>query len=175
MSFVRTTVARVGRENQLYNSETGARVVAGCVVLNQDKSKVLLISSTGHKKKWVIPKGGVELDEPDYKDSATRETWEEAGVTGKIVKSLGVIDDLRPPKEWNTNKEEFMNSEILKHPPRSEFHFFEMIVEKEYDTFPESHKRQRRWVTYQEAIDELKSIKRLELVEAIERSSVARN
>lgn len=106
---------------------------------------------------------------------ATRETWEEAGVTGKIVKSLGVIDDLRPPKEWNTNKEEFMNSEILKHPPRSEFHFFEMIVEKEYDTFPESHKRQRRWVTYQEAIDELKSIKRLELVEAIERSRVARS
>lgn len=106
---------------------------------------------------------------------ATRETWEEAGVTGKIVKSLGVIDDLRPPKEWNTNKEEFMNSEVLKHPPRSEFHFFEMIVEKEYDTFPESHKRQRRWVTYQEAIDELKSIKRLELVEAIERSSVTRS
>ncbi len=91
------------------------------------------------------------------------------------MKSLGVIDDLRPPKEWNTNKEEFMNSEILKHPPRSEFHFFEMIVEKEYDTFPESHKRQRRWVTYQEAIDELKSNKRLELVEAIERSSVARS
>lgn len=68
-----------------------------------------------------------------------------------------------------------MNAEILKHPPRSEFHFFEMIVEKEFDTFPESYKRQRKWVTYREAVEELRSIKRLELVEAVERSSVARN
>lgn len=106
---------------------------------------------------------------------ATRETWEEAGVTGTITKSLGTIDDLRPPKEWNTNKEEFINSEILKHPPRSEFHFFEMIMEKEYDTYPESHKRQRKWVTYNEAITELTAAKRAELVEAVQRSSITRD
>lgn len=68
-----------------------------------------------------------------------------------------------------------MNAEILKKPPRSEFHFFEMIVGKEYDTYPESHKRQRKWVTYEEAIEELTAIKRPELVEAVKRSSVARN
>jgi len=59
---------------QVYNPETGARVVAGCVVLNQDKSKLLFISSTGQKKRWVLPKGGVELDEPDYKDSGEYNT-----------------------------------------------------------------------------------------------------
>lgn len=143
--------------------------------MNQDHSKVLLISSTGQKKRWVLPKGGVEMDEAEYVDSAIRETWEEAGVTGKIIRSLGMIDDLRPPKEWNTNKEEFLNQEILKHPPRSEFHFFEMVVEKEYDEFPESNKRSRKWVSYHEAIEELINAKRLELKEAVERSSILKN
>lgn len=177
----RSKVARVGRKNQVYSKETGARVVAGCVCLNDKKDEVLMISSSAHKDKWILPKGGVESDEPNYETTAQRETWEEAGCTGTIVRSLGVVQDMRPPKEWNTNFQEEVeasngdnNQEIIAHPPRSEFHFFELQVDQIFDEFPESHKRQRKYFSYAEAKRELLRSKRPELLEALDRSSIIR-
>lgn len=148
---------------------TGARIVAGCVVLNKERDRVLLISSSAHPKKWVIPKGGVETDEPDYKSTAIRETWEEAGVKGRIVKDLGVIEDMRPPKNWGTMEE---TDGILKHPPRSEFHFYEMIIEEEFEVYPESDKRRRKWFKVDKAIEKLEENNRPELATGIRRSSL---
>ena len=46
---VKSQTAREGRENQRYNSETGARIVAGCMCLNETKDKIIMISSSKHK------------------------------------------------------------------------------------------------------------------------------
>ncbi|ODQ67924.1 hypothetical protein NADFUDRAFT_48584 [Nadsonia fulvescens var. elongata DSM 6958] len=166
-------VARVGRENQCYSPVTGARMVAGTIALNQDRSKVLMVSSQAHKDRWVLPKGGIETDEvEDPSKSAVRETWEEAGVTGHIVKSLGVIEDVRPPKTWIGND---IIGATRTWPPRSEFHFFELMVEKEEDVWPESSERKRKWAGFQEARQELLNANRLELIEALERSSILRS
>lgn len=177
MAFVRTTVPRVGRENQVYSERTGARVVAGCVCLTPQKDQVLMITSSASKKKWILPKGGVEKDEPDFETTARRETWEEAGCIGKIVSSLGIVEDMRPPKEWNKdtdwNKKD--NGEIIKHPPRTEFHIFEMEIQELPETFPESHKRQRKLFNYKEAKDQLIRAKRPELLEALNRSSIIKD
>lgn len=173
----RSKVARVGRKNQVYSKETGARLVAGCVCLDESGQRVLMISSSAHKDKWILPKGGVESDESSYEATAHRETWEEAGCVGTIVKSLGTVEDMRPSKEWNMKfKEQCIlgDHEIIFHPPRSEFHFFELKIEQLFDEFPECHKRQRRFFAYEDAKRELIRAKRPELLEALDRSSIKR-
>ena len=116
---VRSETAREGRENQVYSPVTGARLVAGCICLTPDKKQVLMITSSAHKKRWIVPKGGVEKDEPNYETTAQRETWEEAGCIGKIVANLGTVEDMRPPKDWNKDIKQFENSrkdsEVAKH------------------------------------------------------------
>ncbi|SCU91280.1 LAFA_0F02828g1_1 [Lachancea sp. 'fantastica'] len=177
--FDKSDVARVGRKNQVYSSITGARIVAGCVCLDESKKQVLMIQSSAHKKKWVLPKGGVESDEPDFQTTAMRETWEESGALGRVAQELGIIEDMRPPKDWNTNIKAFVESqsdaEVNKHPPRSEFHFYELAVESLAAEYPEVQKRNRRWFTYQDAVEQLRIAKRPELIEALDRSSINKN
>lgn len=171
---LRTEAARVGRSNQVYSAATGARVVAGCICLSRDKDKVLMITSSAHKKRWIFPKGGVEKDEPDYKLTAQRETWEEAGCVGSIGSDLGTIEDMRPPKEWNKDLQSIGKETggVIKHPPRSEFHFYEMEVTELVDKYPESNKRKRDWFSYSKAKEQLLLAKRPELLEALERSAI---
>jgi diphosphoinositol-polyphosphate diphosphatase len=165
------TESRVGRDNQRY-SEAGSRMVAGCICLNVEKDKVIMISSSAHVGKWVLPKGGIELDEgDDFIVTAVRETWEEAGVEGKIVKKLPVVYDSRGAKapvikgEWDP----------LKVTPKSEFHFYELIVEKLSMVWPESEMRERKWCSYSEARHELIKAKRPELAEVLASSEIIKD
>lgn len=164
----RPMISRTGRDNQVYSPTTGARVVAGTIILNQDHSKVLLISAT-KKGFWVMPKGGVENDESGPQEAALREAFEESGAIGKVTKYLGKFEDARPPKTWQANTIEAANQTW---PPRSEFHFFEVELEKLENKWPEGDKRERRWVSYSEAISELERGKRFELVQALDASSI---
>lgn len=165
----RPAVARQGRENQRFNSESGARVVAGCVCLNHEKNKVVMVLSLAHKGNWVLPKGGVELDEGnDFAVSAARETWEEAGCEGRIVRKLPVVLDSRGAKApTGVPSGTFV--------PKSEFHFYEMHVEEMAAKWPELDSRDRRWCTFSEAKHELIQAKRPELVQALESSSIERD
>lgn len=162
--------AREGRENQRYNPETGARIVAGCICLNETKDKIIMISSSKHKNRWIVPKGGNELDESEL-ETAVRETWEEAGVEGIIIKKLPVVLDSRG-NQAPVIKGEF-DPDIAT--PKSEFHFFELQVDQLSTTWPEMKKRQRRWCTYSEAKHELLKLKRPELVDALNMSSIIKD
>lgn len=142
-------------------------MVAGTVVLSADRQKVLLISSAASPDRWVIPKGGMESDEAGPEASALRETWEEAGVLGKISRPLGIITDSRPPKTW---KGQSVKDATATWPPRSEFHFFELIFDRAEQVFPECKSRQRMWTNYSDAIQKLTH--RPELREAVMRSSL---
>lgn len=153
--------ARVGREKQRYN-EKGERLVAGTVILNQDRTQVLVVSSEARPDCWVLPKGGWETDEATAAESALRETWEEAGAIGTIGPSLGTIADMRPARP---NKPAGV--------AKCEFHFFEMELSELRDEWPESQ-RKRKWMGYDEAISEMLRHHRHELAEAIKRSSLKR-
>lgn len=169
---VKSATAREGRDNQRYNAETGARMVAGCICLNGRKDKVIMILSSAHPGKWVLPKGGIEMDEgEDYVISAVRETWEEAGCEGKIIKKLPVVLDSRGGKAPVIQKD----FDPLKVVPKSEFHFYEMVIDQLSNEWPESSKRDRRWCTYSEARHELIKLKRPELVEALNLSSIEKD
>lgn len=146
--------SRVGRSNQRYNS-AGERLVAGIVPLTEDLNYVLLIQST-RRKGWVLPKGGWESDET-CEQAAAREAWEEAGITVQIDYTLGAIEEKRPTKATKD---------------RALYYFYQATVLEQSDKWPEAHKRDRKWFTYSQAIEQLSS--RPELQEAIERSTMNR-
>lgn len=147
--------SRVGRSNQRYNTH-GERLVAGIVPLSEDLNYVLLIQST-RRKGWVLPKGGWESDET-CEQAASREAWEEAGITVQIDYTLGTIDEKRPNKAAAKD--------------RAVYYFYQATVLEQYDTWPEAHKRERKWFTYSQAMEQLSS--RPELQEAIEKSTINR-
>lgn len=165
--FVRKTYSRVGREKQMYSAETGARMVAGCVALNSDKTEVIMIQSTSSRKEWILPKGGIEMDEVDFRSTARRETWEESGVVGEIERYLGKIESTRPSKKCEGAEED--NKKALNF---LEFYFYEMRVTELADEYPEKHKRRRKWFTYTQAKNELERGDRSELLEALKRSRI---
>lgn len=136
----------------------GERLVAGVVPLSHDKTRVLMIQSTGGG--WVLPKGGWETDEALAQQAACREAWEEAGVICTVHKDLGLIPDMRP------------SSVLTSSAPKASYQFFEVTVDREEDQWPEMHKRKRQWVTYAQAAAALAG--RPELLEALNRSSMKR-
>ena len=121
----------------------------------------MLIQSS-NRKGWVLPKGGWETDEGTQEEAACREAWEEAGIECKIDKDLGTIDEKR--SELQIRKNPFA--------PRAAYRFYEVKVKEEKESWPESHKRTRAWMSYAKAREFLKD--RPELLEALERSSIKR-
>lgn len=158
MAQVRSMESRTGRKNQRYGSK-GERLVAGVVPLSADKTKVLMIQSSGPGG-WVLPKGGWETDEETAQDAACREAWEEAGVICTVQRDLGLIPDMRPPHLLSASA------------PKASYQFFEVTVDREESRWPEMHKRKRQWVSYAQAASILAS--RPELLEALNRSSMKR-
>ncbi|CDK26298.1 unnamed protein product [Kuraishia capsulata CBS 1993] len=171
--FIKTEKARTGRENQVYSPE-GARIVAGCIALSEDKHKVIMITSSKHTNRWILPKGGVEKDEiTDYSKAAERETWEEAGVLGVVTRELMVVHDFRfKGKKKGLNVDTIIDGESI---PKSEFHFYEMTVEELATSWPEGNNRSRRWCTYSEAKHELIKARRLELLDALNDSNIIKD
>lgn len=118
---------------------------------------MLLISST-RRSAWVLPKGGWETDEPNASDAAAREAWEEAGISLKITKDLGDVEEGRKPDQ------------ITSEAPTATYRFFEATVDKMEAEWPEMKKRSREWMTFKQAAEALKS--RPELAEALSRCSM---
>lgn len=152
-------------------------MVAGCICLNETRDKVVMILSSVHKNKWVLPKGGIELDEgEDFVISAVRETWEEAGCEGRILEKLPVVYDLRGAKApvlvGEDQKKDFDPKKFI---PKLEFHFYTMEVVQLSTKWPELDARSRRWCTYSEAKHELMKSKRPELVQALEYSCMVKD
>eukprot|EP00644_Phytophthora_capsici_P018670 jgi/Phyca11/557640/estExt2_Genewise1Plus.C_PHYCAscaffold_1910001 len=141
--------SRVGRDKQRYDGNT--RLLA-CIVVSRRRTNsdaFLLISSSKHPTKWILPKGGWETDE-SVVESALREADEEAGVTGDIVGSLGTLD---------------FASQQGK-PCR--FYGFRLTATQVYEDWAENT-RQRKWVSIDEARKLLQY--RPELVEMVERAA----
>ncbi|KAF9425645.1 hypothetical protein BGZ94_007360 [Podila epigama] len=129
--------------------------VAGCVPIDKAGRRVMLVSSSKNEGEWVLPKGGWENDE-SQEEAAARETWEEAGVLGQIVAHLGEF-------EHKINKRTGV--------PESIFFFYEMEVQQVEAKWPERKKRERRWFSYEDALQIVsKKVMRM----ALEQCSLAR-
>jgi 8-oxo-dGTP pyrophosphatase MutT (NUDIX family) len=73
---------------------------AGGIVFRRDGDAVsiLLVTAKRDPTLWVLPKGHIEPDESEA-ETARRETEEEAGVTGEIVRPIG------QPLEFDNGRE----------------------------------------------------------------------
>lgn len=69
-------------DKEAKRSLTDPRIVCGAVVIDENRTKVLLISSRKHLGKWVLPKGGYEVSDEKLESAAYREAYEE-GITFK--------------------------------------------------------------------------------------------
>ncbi|KAJ4706895.1 Nudix hydrolase mitochondrial-like [Melia azedarach] len=134
-------VSRTGRHLQRY--DRGRRLVVGCIPyrykdakqtleITEDDIEVLVISSQKGKG-WLFPKGGWEIDE-SIKEAASRESVEEAGVTGIVEDELG---------QWSFKSK--------THNTYYEGYMFPLLVQKQLDVWPEMNVRERIWMSVAEA------------------------
>lgn len=76
--------------------------------------------------RWVFPKGGVE-PMLSQKSNAVKETWEEAGLIGRINRILGRVDT-----------------------PANTTAYFSFLVVAVAEVYPETH-RERQWLAVNDA------------------------
>lgn len=126
-----------------------------------------------HKKggNFIIPKGGIEFDELRYKkmacktpqnfedipgvtycfrEGALRETWEEAGVKGKVTKDLGFFY-YTDSSNTNENYQAWVNRKPKKFTKSIEY-YYQMEVDEVCTSWPEEDKRIQKWVDLDQAV-----------------------
>ena len=109
------------------------RKQSGCVVFKYDRNfnyQILLVKSSDGKD-WVFPKGGVEKHLTS-RESAAKEVWEEAGVDGNILSTLGI---------YKYRKQGRDQSVVM----------YGMQYTQDSATWPEAHLRKRKWFSIKEA------------------------
>ncbi|XP_048839760.1 diphosphoinositol polyphosphate phosphohydrolase 1-like [Brienomyrus brachyistius] len=71
----------------------GYKKRAACLCFrSESEEEVLLVSSSRHPDKWIVPGGGMEPDE-EPGVAAVREVCEEAGVKGTLGRLVGVFEN----------------------------------------------------------------------------------
>lgn len=105
--------------------------VAALCLRDGAQGEELLLIQTLTRKMWMIPKGW-PMDGLSLAEAAKQEAWEEAGVRGHIAPS--------PMGAFTYTK---VKSSGL--PVQCRAQVFRLDVTQISDSFPESHKRTRRW------------------------------
>uniref|UniRef100_A0A8C2Z7W3 diphosphoinositol-polyphosphate diphosphatase n=1 Tax=Cyclopterus lumpus TaxID=8103 RepID=A0A8C2Z7W3_CYCLU len=78
-------------QTRTYDGEGFKRRAACLCFKNENEDEVLLVSSSRHPDQWIVPGGGMEPEEEPC-GAAIREVYEEAGVTGKLGRLLGIFE-----------------------------------------------------------------------------------
>lgn len=99
---------------------------------NQGRLEILLITSR-NKKRWIIPKGGIEPHQT-AEQAAKQEAFEEAGVLGDLVAKLGSVNDEKTIGSF----------EII---------IFALEVTEYLENFLEKNIRERKWFLIHDAIE----------------------
>lgn len=120
------------------NASSNSRNNVGVTFAQQHQPKeILLISSTKKPDVWLVPGGGVDPNE-DIAVAATRESFEEAGVKGRLDGFVGVFE---------TSKGTLTRT-----------HVFKLVVEEMAEAWLEST-RKRKWFPLEEARQLLQAIR----------------
>ena len=103
---------------------------------------VLLVTSRGSGR-WLIPKGNVDPGLTPA-EAAVKETYEEAGIRGKITTDIP-LGFFTAFKTLKTGEEKPITVEV-----------YALLVDRQLKRWPEARQREARWMS---AIDAAKSVK----------------
>ncbi|XP_077372657.1 nudix (nucleoside diphosphate linked moiety X)-type motif 4a [Festucalex cinctus] len=125
-------------KTRTYDDEGFKRRAACLCFRSESEDEVLLVSSSRHPEKWIVPGGGVEPEEEPC-GAAIREVYEEAGVKTKLGRLLGI----------------FEHNQDRKH----RTHVYILIVTEILEDWEDSVNigRKRKWFSVDEAIRVLQS------------------
>ena len=139
------------------------RRLAGCVPIKgrAEHLQVMLITSRRHPNRLVFPKGGVKRDESP-ESAALRETWEEAGIRGRILHRLSPSDEDKYSDDDEFCCEEAGSVENLQMSERTEgrrnselavqaCRWYVLEVWEEAEEWPEKGQRERLWFSLDKA------------------------
>ena len=123
-----------------------ARSAAIPLIIDNEGVKVVLVTTKPKKNNnWIFPKGQVELNMTAF-DSAAKEAYEEAGVTGKINP---VQFDEYQHKKWGGN----MTVKV-----------YTLEVSQILDQWPEMRERNRQIVPLDKAIELVQAVQKDTLI-----------
>ena len=100
-----------------------------------DRIAIMFVTSQG-RGRWILPKGNLKNGET-AKKGCSREAFEEAGVEGSLSSKI--------PMTLPISKSENGKTKAVA------VTYYPMLVEKQFDEWPESSKRQRHWATLEDA------------------------
>ncbi len=112
------------------------QVAALCLRQTDAGPEVLLITSS--EQNWILPKGW-PMDGKTHAEAAAIEAWEEAGVHAADVSET-------PVAQLNTTKT-VGGDQIIP----CTLEVFEVEVDSLAESYPEDHKRDRRWIPLKQA------------------------
>jgi len=104
-------------------------------VFRENQPLVLMITSRTHER-WIFPKGALEGDETPG-EAASREAFEEAGIKGAALSDFS--HDVQTVKTKDDGPHDLLVSYLPLH------------FEEQFDDWPEKKRRDRHWVTLDEA------------------------
>ncbi|MGO8746752.1 MAG: NUDIX hydrolase [Thermoguttaceae bacterium] len=108
------------------------KCVCEAAAIASHKARICLIT-TSSGKHWVIPKGRVARGDRPW-EAVAQEAWEEAGIVGKAKRRpVGTYSFLKAGRLYKVT-------------------VYLMKVTKVKDQWPEKENRQRRWLSFREAI-----------------------
>ncbi|MGR3320707.1 MAG: NUDIX hydrolase [Pseudooceanicola sp.] len=115
------------------------QVAALCYRLTETGPEILLITSLTTRR-WILPKGWPKAGY-DAGGTALEEAWEEAGI--------------KPAHGKPRLIGKYRYSKVLRGgvPVRTDVDVFAIRIEKLHDDFPEADRRERRWVTPEDAAE----------------------
>lgn len=121
-------------------SKTKRQVAALPVRRRRDGGLEVCLVTTRETRRWVIPKGWPEKELKDWQ-AAEREAFEEAGLEGKMTKT--VVGSF---PYWKRMEDHFVLVEV---------DVYMLLVEKEFADWAEKAERERRWLAIAEAAEEV--------------------
>lgn len=106
----------------------------------------------------------------DFNEGALRESWEEAGVKGKINKTLGTYYDIRDPNSYSNFIPWTKRTRGCF--PKAIDSYYQMIVDEVCSEWPEKNKRKQKWLELDECVENLLNNGRVAALKAVMKSDL---
>ncbi len=100
-----------------------------------DRIAIMFVTSQG-RGRWILPKGDLKPGE-SHKKGCKREAFEEAGIEGSLLRKVPMTMIITKSNAGTTRAIAVT--------------YYPMLVNKQFESWPESSKRQRHWATLEDA------------------------